>query len=223
MINLAEKIAKVKAGIEQAGERSGQRDVRLIAVTKTVPMEVVGQAVKLGLSSFGENRVQEARPKIAAFPQAQWHFIGQLQTNKVKDVVGQFYLIHSVDRWRLAQALQKQAELQDVIVRALVQVNVGGEGQKGGVAPAELKDFLAEVSACKNLQIEGLMTIPPLVENPEEMRPYFREMYRLFMASGKGGHAMKYLSMGMSNDYIVAVEEGANLVRVGSAIFGERN
>ena len=223
MTNLAKQITQVKNRLTQAADRSGQRDVRLIAVTKTVPVDVVGQALELGLTTFGENRVQEALPKVAAFPQAQWHFIGKLQTNKVKDVVGQFQLIHSVDRWRLAKAIDKQAAEQNITVHALVQVNVGGEGQKGGVDPAELKDFLIATAGCKNLKIAGLMTIPPFTEDPEEARPYFREMYRLFTICGKDGFAMKYLSMGMSNDFTVAVEEGANLVRVGSAIFGQRN
>ncbi|EEG76483.1 YggS family pyridoxal phosphate-dependent enzyme, partial [Dethiobacter alkaliphilus] len=188
-----------------------------------VSQEVVGQALELGLNTFGENRVQEALPKVAAFPGAQWHFIGRLQTNKAKEVVGHFALVHSVDRWRLVQALQKQAQEQETVVRALIQVNVGGEGQKGGISPTELQDFLAETVQCKNLQIEGLMTIPPFTENPEDARPYFREMNRLFVECSNKGFPMKYLSMGMSNDYTVAVEEGANLVRVGSAIFGERN
>jgi len=194
-----------------------------LAVTKTVPPEVIAQAVSCGLTLFGENRVQEALPKIERFPQAEWHLIGRLQTNKVRAVVSRFALIHSLDRWKLAAELQERAKQQGQTVRVLVQVNIGREPQKGGVLPEEVPDFLREVAQLSHLRVEGLMAIPPAACDPEEARPYFRAMYQLFRSIDIPGIEMKTLSMGMSADYVVAVEEGANLVRVGSLLFGERS
>ncbi len=188
-----------------------------------MPPEVIARAVSSGLTLFGENRVQEALPKIERFPQAEWHLIGRLQTNKVKSVIGRFALIHSLDRWKLATALETRAEKLGQIVRVLVQVNIGREPQKGGVLPEDVPAFLREVARLSHLQVEGLMAIPPAVSHPEEARPYFRAMYQLFRSIDIPGIEMKTLSMGMSADYVMAVEEGANLVRVGSLLFGERS
>lgn len=222
MNNLALNLKLLKEKIALAAARSRGQKVELVAVTKTVPPTVIAEAIQLGITNFGENRVQEALPKVAAFPEVHWHFIGRLQTNKVRHVVGKFTLIHSLDRWKLAEALQKEALKQGHIVRALVQVNIGREEQKAGVDPSEVKDFLQDVSTLSQLHIEGLMTVPPICTNPEEVRPYFRQMYELFTSTKIKGVQMKYLSMGMSADYEVAVEEGANLVRVGSLLFGQR-
>ncbi|NLM53093.1 MAG: YggS family pyridoxal phosphate-dependent enzyme [Firmicutes bacterium] len=222
MNNLALNLKLLKEKIALAAARSRGQKVELVAVTKTVPPPVIAEAIQLGITNFGENRVQEALPKVAAFPEVHWHFIGRLQTNKVRHVVGKFTLIHSLDRWKLAEALQKEALKQGHIVRALVQVNIGREEQKAGVDPSEVKDFLQDVSTLSQLHIEGLMTVPPICTNPEEVRPYFRQMYELFTSTKIKGVQMKYLSMGMSADYEVAVEEGANLVRVGSLLFGQR-
>lgn len=221
MTTLKERLEIIRLRVERAARRTG-RDVQLLAVTKTVSADNIREAFTQGLTQFGESRVQEALPKMEELPQAQWHFIGQLQTNKVKDVVGRFALIHSVDRWRLAEALQNAAQHLDLRVRILIQVNVGGEAQKGGILPGELTDFLTDVSRLRNLQVEGLMAIPPYTENPEDARPYFQKMNTLFTECKAPGTGMKILSMGMSNDFEVAIEEGANLVRVGSALFGER-
>lgn len=222
MNSLEERLREIHARMQRAAKRSGRTDVRLVAVSKTVPAETIGEALQLGLSVFGENRVQEALPKIAAFPAAEWHFIGRLQTNKAKEVAGQFSIIQSLDRWRLAEALQNAAESLGRPLRVLLQVNIGEEGQKGGIRPAELSDFLTDITKLSHLQVNGLMTIPPYSDDPEEVRPYFREMQRLFAGCRVPGVSMNYLSMGMSNDFEVAIEEGANLVRVGSALFGER-
>lgn len=217
MRDLRQNLALIRYRLREAG-----REVRLVAVTKNVPASLVGEALALGVQSFGENRLQEAMPKMAMFPQADWHFIGRLQTNKVRDAVGRFSLIHSLDRWDLAMALQQQAQKKGVTVKALVQVNVAGEQQKGGLPPEELTDFLTAVAGLSCLQVAGLMTVPPYEDDPERVRPFFREMSRLFRTCRVPGVRMQILSMGMSNDYLVAVEEGATLVRLGSAIFGSR-
>jgi pyridoxal phosphate enzyme (YggS family) len=223
MSGLAHNLATVRARLHEAARRFGYNEIKLVAVTKTVPPECIAEALALGLRSFGENRVQEALPKIMRFPDADWHFIGRLQTNKAKDVVGCFSLVQSLDRWKLACALQQQAETKGVLVNVLVQVNVAGEKQKGGVAPGELYDFLAAAAGLPNIRVQGLMAIPPYTPDAEEVRPYFKQMYRLFRECPVPGVQMQILSMGMSGDYAVAVEEGANMVRVGSALFGERN
>ncbi len=222
MNKLRANIEAVRASLLWAAGKSGQDNVRLIAVTKTVPAAVIGEAMQFGLTSFGENRLQEALPKVEMYPDADWHFIGRLQTNKVKDVIGRFNLIHSLDRWKLAEALNGHAENLGKKVSVLVQVNIAGEAQKGGMAPAELQDFLCDTSTLSSLCVEGLMTVPPYEEDAEKVRPYFREMNRLFRSFSIPGIKMNILSMGMSHDFTVAVEEGANLVRIGSAIFGER-
>ena len=223
MSAMAKQIAHVRERLQLAAERVKRDDeIELLAVTKTVPIQTIAEAFSLGLRSFGESRVQEALPKIECFRQADWHFLGQLQTNKVKDVVGRFTLIHSLDRWNLAVALQEQAQKMGQTVRVLVQVNIGKEVQKGGVYPEDLQDFLIKAASLSRLRIEGLMAVPPASENAQDARPFFREMGRLFRETRVAGVEMNVLSMGMSNDYEVAVEEGATLVRVGSVLFGER-
>ncbi len=223
MTDLARKLAEIKNNIAAAAARCGRKQpVELLAVTKTVPVETIAQAAKLGQTAFGESRVQEALPKIERLPWVEWHLIGRLQTNKVRKAVGKFSLIHSLDRWKLAEALQEEAERQDRTVRVLLQVNIGREPQKGGLDPGEAEEFLREASSLSRLKIEGLMAIPPLGEDPEESRPYFREMFALYSKLRESGAKLSILSLGMSNDYIVAVEEGANLVRIGSLLFGER-
>lgn len=222
MSSLQQNLIRIRAHLQEAARRLGREEIRLVAVTKNVPASLVGEAIALGVQSFGENRLQEALPKLAVFPQADWHFIGRLQTNKVRDVIGRFSLIQSLDRWELAAALQYQAEKKGVTVKALVQVNVAGEKQKGGLPPEELTDFLTAVADLSCLQVVGLMTVPPYEDDPEKIRPVFREMSRLFRTCRVPGLRMQVLSMGMSNDYLTAAEEGATLVRIGSAIFGAR-
>ncbi|MBT9139925.1 MAG: hypothetical protein DDT30_00497 [Dehalococcoidia bacterium] len=220
MSSLAARLDDIRTRMARAAQRSGRDEVGMVAVTKTVPTAIIAEAITLGLKTFGENRVQEAWPKIEVFPAVEWHFIGRLQTNKVKDVVGRFKLIHSLDRWRLAEALQQEAQAQELQISVLIQVNLGGEGQKGGISPVELDDFLAATTDLPRLRVEGLMAIPPYTADSEEARPYFREMFRLFNNCRTSGREMKLLSMGMSNDFETAIEEGANLIRVGSLLFG---
>ena len=221
---LAENLKAVRKEIGAALERAGRgpEKVCLVAVTKTVDAERIGEAAALGIKDFGENRLQEALPKLKLFPRLRWHFIGHLQTNKAGEALTGFELIHSLDRFRLARRLQHQAERFDTEARCLVQVNISGEKSKHGLAAGELPDFLEAVSDLSRVRVEGLMTMAPWSDDPEEARPVFRRLKELQKACSRPGLALKQLSMGMSGDYIVAVEEGATMVRVGSSLFGPR-
>ena len=171
-----------------------------------------------GVTALGENRVQEAREKIEVLGRpVPWHLIGSLQTNKARDAARLFDWIHSLDRADLARALDRRASALGRTLDVLVEVNLGGEGQKGGVRPDDLEGFLAELSACSALRVGGLMAIPPAAEDPERTRPYFRRLRALRDKAG-----LRHVSMGMSADYEVAIEEGATMVRVGTAVFGAR-
>jgi pyridoxal phosphate enzyme (YggS family) len=223
-LDLQESIAIVRNRIAAAAAKSGQSvsDITLVAVSKTVDSETVRQAYELGISDFGENRVQELTHKIDQFPQANWHFIGRLQTNKVKDVVGKVALIHSLDRWNLAERLNRRGLQQGVTVPCLVQVNVAGEEQKAGINPDEVESFLESLGQLEALRVYGLMTMAPILDQGEKARPVFKELYQIKEKVSKNRYnnvSLRYLSMGMSQDYEVAIEEGANIVRVGSAIF----
>lgn len=214
--------------IAEAAVRAGRNpgEIKLVAVTKTVPVEKIREALSCGVNRFGENRVQEFLEKCQQLPPGvEWHLIGHLQTNKVKKIIGKVDLIHSLDRWVLADVLNQAAIEADQVVRVLVQVNVAGEKSKYGLAPSETIDFIASTAGLAGLSVEGLMTIAPWSANPEEVRPVFRQLKEL---AGKvkdrvKGSKMDYLSMGMSGDWEVAVEEGANILRIGTAIFGERD
>lgn len=207
--------------------RSGQ-EVVLVGVTKTVPVEVIEMAVGEGLRHVGENRVQEARAKFASLSRLgiTFHMVGTLQTNKVKEALSMFDLIHSLDRPSLALEIGKRAGGGPRRPSLLVQVNVAGEATKHGLPPGEVVGFLRWMNGSGlDLKVEGLMTIAPPASDPEEVRPVFRELARLAREVEKlklKGVEMRYLSMGMSSDYVVAVEEGANMVRLGTAIFGPR-
>jgi PLP dependent protein len=218
---LAEKYRKVMETINEAARRSNRDpgDIKLIAVTKTVDIEAVRQAINLGINDFGENRVQEAAAKVTGLPEVRWHFIGHLQTNKVKNVVPAYSLIHSLDRLSLAEALQGCAEKLDREVEVLIKVNVSGESSKYGMQPGELPGFLSKISAFNRLKVRGLMTMAPFVDDPEETRPFFQKLRLLRDEYTGTGFELKELSMGMTNDYTVAVEEGATMVRIGSALF----
>lgn len=221
---LAENLKRIRAEIAAAAGRAGRDPgtVRLVAVTKTVGCEQVRRAAALGLQDFGENRLQEAREKVETFPQLCWHFIGHLQTNKVKQVLAGFSLIHSLDRLSLAGALQRWGDNLEKEVTALVQVNVSGEESKFGLAPAELPDFLAALRDYPRIRVAGLMTMAPWVDHPEEARPFFRRLRELRRANAGPDLPLPHLSMGMTNDYTVAVEEGATMLRIGTALFGPR-
>ena len=227
---LLERIKDVYRRISSAVIRSGRNpfDVRLIAVTKTVPIEGIKAAADLGLRVFGENRVQEAQEKIAACRSQcpdcaiEWHMIGHLQKNKAKAAVRLFELIHSLDSLDLAGSLNKHAEEAGKVQRVLIEVKLSPEDSKYGVARENLMSLLESVSGMKNLKLEGLMTVPPFSDNPEAARPYFRNLRYLRDEAEKKGFRLPELSMGMTNDYEVAILEGATMVRIGTGIFGER-
>lgn len=200
------------------------KDITLVAATKTVPVPIIRRAHALGVAHFGENRLQEALKKIDALSSdIHWHFIGHLQTNKVKNVLPLFKLIHSLDSIKLAGRIQREGEKIDRKVNVLLQVNIGSEESKYGFHPSEVEEALTELAAYTHLKILGLMAIAPFLDDTEETRPFFRCLYGLFQQIQIPGVEMKYLSMGMSNDFEVAIEEGANMVRLGSILFGERS
>lgn len=223
--DIAENIARIRARIEAAAARAG-RDasiVTLLAATKNRAAEEVQSAVEAGVRVAGENRVQELMGKAALVTgPLEWHFIGHLQRNKVKQVVGKVSLIHSLDSLRLAREIEERAALSGVTQRVLVQVNVAGEASKSGVDPAELAEIVEEVSAMEHLTVEGLSTVAPLSGDPERVRWVFRRLAELASELEAGGPGRRVLSMGMTDDFEVAVEEGSTCVRVGTGIFGPR-
>lgn len=228
MSDIARRLAEIQGRIAAAAHRVGRdpAEVRLVAVSKTVGLEALREAVAAGQRLFGENYLQEAQRKMAALgPEVEWHFVGHLQSNKVKGAVGRFALIHSLDRLSLAEALEKAAARLGVVRDVLVQVNLAGEASKSGVAPEAAADLLRELKRCPHLRVRGLMTLPPFFPDPEAVRPYFRALRELrdrLAAQGLSDTGLPELSMGMSSDFEVAVEEGATLIRVGTALFGPR-
>jgi pyridoxal phosphate enzyme (YggS family) len=200
--------------------------VELVAVSKTVDLPRIREGIAAGIKTLGENRVQEAEEKIADLGRSvSWHLVGHLQTNKAKIAVSLFDLIHSLDSLRLAEALERQAEMQERTVRLLVEVNVAREESKSGVTPENLIPLLRSVSSMSHLQVVGFMAIPPFFEEADEARPHFRRLRELaaeVSALGIPSIEIKHLSMGMSHDFEIAIEEGATLVRIGTAIFGSR-
>lgn len=226
MADLATNIAHVRARIAAAADRRGRRaeDVLLVAVTKTVEAARVREAVALGLRTFGENRVQEAREKIPAVPGASWHLIGSLQRNKAKEAVRLFEVIESVDSEELAEEISRRAAQQGRVLDVLIQVNVAREPQKHGAAPEDTAALVRRAAGLPGLRLRGFMTIAPIAANPEEVRPVFRALRDLRdRVAGETGVALPELSMGMSDDFEVAIEEGATMVRVGRAVFADRS
>ncbi len=218
--DIAANVERVRERIARAAERAGRRpaDVLLIGVSKTVEVERIRAAVAAGVTALGENRVQEAKAKVDALGRpAAWHLIGHLQTNKVKDALDLFDVIHSVDRLELARELDRRAAARGKVVDVLLQVNVAAEASKGGVGPDAVGESLDAIGKLAHLRVRGLMTIPPEAERPDDARPWFRRLRELAER-----HGLPELSMGMSGDFEVAVEEGATMVRVGTAIFGPR-
>lgn len=223
--DLTSRLAAVQARMRAAADRSGRRieDVRLVAVTKGVDPERIREALALGIVDLGENRIQEALPKIAALgPAPRWHLVGHLQRNKVGRAIEVFALIHSVDSVRLAEEIARRAGVLGRDIPVLLQVNVAGEPGKHGFAPEEVRDAARRIAGSPGVRVRGLMTIAPLADDPETVRPMFRRLRRLSEEVRAEVSDADELSMGMSQDYEVAIEEGATLIRVGRAIFGGR-
>ena len=226
---MKKRLEKVQERIRQAAE-SCSRDadsVRLVAVSKTIPAGTVKAAIEAGVAILGENYMQEAREKFNTLVQypVSWHFIGHLQSNKAKYAVRLFDLIHSVDSFKLARELDKQAKKVDKIQQILVQVNISAEDTKSGISADEAPGLISEISRLENLSIRGLMTMPPYFYQPEKVKPFFadlRELRDQIKAQALPNVSLEELSMGMTGDFEVAIEEGATLVRIGTAIFGER-
>ena len=227
---IAENLKEIQERIRKTAKNCGRdpESVRLVAVSKTKPGEMLKQAVKAGAAILGENYIQEAREKIAELKnlQVEWHFIGHLQSNKAKYAVPLFSLIHSVDSFKLAREIDKQAAKTGKIQDILVQVNVSGEETKSGTTGQEAVDLVKEISVLKNIRVKGLMTMPPFFDDPDRARPFFRQLKILaktIQDQKLANVSMDELSMGMTGDFEAAIEEGATLVRVGTAIFGARN
>lgn len=225
---IKENLVQVSENIKKICEKVGRNpeEVRLIAVSKTKPIEMLLEAYEYGCREFGENKVQELVDKYEQMPKdVKWHMIGHLQRNKVKYIVDKVVLIHSVDSLKLAEEISREALKKQVEVSILIEINIAGEESKFGIKPDEAVDMVKAIALLPNIQIEGLMTIAPYVENPEENRQYFAQLKELSVdisLKNIDNVNMNVLSMGMSGDYMVAVEEGATCVRVGTGIFGER-
>lgn len=228
---LSERLENVRSRIGSCAERCKRSpdDITLVAVSKTHPAEAIREAISLGLTDFGENRVQEAETKIPVIGReiAKWHLIGHLQSNKARRAVELFDVIHSLDSAPLAQRLDRMCEeVNRATLPVLIQVDLGHEATKTGVAEGELPEVVSTVQGCHRLQLIGLMTLPPFFESSEGVRPYFRRLRELrdeLRTSGAFGDRRGELSMGMTHDFEIAIEEGATIVRVGTAIFGERD
>lgn len=224
-----ENLAEVEERVVQACKRAGRNrdDVTLIAVSKTKPVEDVREAMADGIIDFGENKVQEIMDKYEAIPEKlNWHMIGHLQRNKVKYIVDKVCLIHSVDSLRLAKQIDEEAKKKERVCPILIEVNVAGEDTKFGVSVEETEDLIREIAKLPNVQVKGLMTIAPFVDNPEDNRVHFKTLKNLLVDIKRkniDNVDMSILSMGMTGDYEVAIEEGATMVRVGTGIFGKRN
>ena len=226
---LKENLEAVEERIRAACIRAGRSrdEVTLIAVSKTKPVEMLQEAYGLGVRVFGENKVQEIRDKYPLMPEdTRWHMIGHLQTNKVKYIVDKVKLIHSVDSLKLAQAIEKEAEKHDRTVDILLEVNVAEETSKFGLKTVEVLPVFEQIAQLDHIKIRGLMTIAPFVDDPEKNRPVFADLHKLYVdikEKNIDNGTVSILSMGMTNDYEVAIEEGATMVRIGTGIFGARS
>jgi pyridoxal phosphate enzyme (YggS family) len=228
-IALQNRLANVKERIRQAAESSNRAatSIRLVAVSKTISAEVVGAAIEAGVTDLGENYIQEARDKINTLitSPVNWHFIGHLQSNKAKYAVRMFDLIHSVDSFKLANELDKYAKKNNKVQSVLIQVNVAREDTKSGVYKEDTIQVLKDISRLENISVKGLMTMPPYFNAPEKVRPFFaalRELRDQITKEAIPNISMEELSMGMTGDFEAAIQEGATMVRIGTAIFGDR-
>lgn len=228
-LTIKENLDNVLSRIKTAAEKSGRKaeDIKLIAVTKTVDVERIKSVYEYGILDMGENRVQELLDKYDKLDSScRWHLIGHLQTNKVKYIIDKVDLIHSVDSIELAKEINSRAAKLGKKMNILMQVNVSGEESKFGMSPQEVDEFIKIVSEFSNISLRGMMTIAPYAENPEDIRYVFKKLYDIFIDTKQkklDNVTMEYLSMGMSNDFEVAIEEGANIVRIGTGIFGKRD
>ena len=229
-MSIAENVAVIKSNIVKAALEAGRDpgDILLCAATKTNGADAVRQAIAAGVDCCGENRVQELTAKLAenAYDGAPVHFIGRLQTNKVRQVVGKVSLIHSADRMKLLYAIQEEAVRQGIIQDVLLQINIGAEESKGGFAPEEIHELLPEIAKLSNIRVKGLMAIPPICENSSENDKFFQKMYNLSVDIGTKKYdnvSVDIMSMGMSGDYVSAIRWGSTMIRIGTAIFGARN
>lgn len=238
-MGISENLTVIQQRINDSAVRAGRdpKDIKLIAVTKTVELQEIIEAVKAGVSILGENRVQEAKEKVKNYELrvtpappigkggsggVEWHLIGHLQTNKAKAAVQMFDLIQTIDSVELAAEVNNQAGKMNKAQRVLVQIKLSEEATKRGVSEKDMTELLEEVSKMQHLKLEGLMTIPPYFDDPESVRPYFRRLREIRDEASAKGFSLPELSMGMSNDFEVAIGEGATMVRIGTAIFGER-
>lgn len=226
---ILENLQEVEERIQKACEKSGRNreEVLLIAVSKTKPVEMIEEAMSAGIIDFGENKPQELKEKYDVLPKnLKFHMIGHLQRNKIKYIIDRAVMIHSIDSLRLAEAVNEEAEKHGVVMPVLVEVNVAKEESKFGLMPEETEEFIRQIAKLPNIRVEGLMTIAPFVEDAEENREFFVKLRKLYVdikSKNIDNVSMHHLSMGMTGDYEVAIQEGATMVRVGTGIFGERN
>lgn len=223
-MSIAENIEKVRNDIKEACARSGRNydDITILGVTKTVGADDIMCAVNEGICDLGENRVQEFMDKYGKIPNVKWHIIGHLQTNKVKYIIGKTKLIHSVDSLKLAEEIEKLSKKADVTTDILIEVNISGEETKSGISKEEILPLLEKLDEFSFVKVKGFMTMAPKFASEDEIRQIFRNLYKIFVDISRKKYnniSMEYLSMGMSSDYVIAVEEGANIVRIGSKIF----
>ena len=232
MSDLANNIQSIKKRIQDAAIRTGRtpKEVKLVAVTKTVEPDIIKEAIVHDILCVGENKVQEIERKYPSFDYDQykhiaWHMIGNLQTNKVKYIIDKVSMIHSVDRYKLAAEINKQAQKINKVVDVLVQVNISGEQSKFGISPEKCEELVREISLLEHVKVRGLMTMAPFTKESEKARPVFQKLKHLsidIIEKNIDNISMEYLSMGMTGDFEVAIEEGANIVRIGTGIFGKR-
>lgn len=224
---LKKNIEEIQERIEKACLRSGRKssEVKLLGATKGVDINTIKLANELGIKIFGENRVQEFLPKYNELPYLEWHFIGRLQMNKIKYIYDKVCLIHSIEKIDQIQELEKRCSKMEKKIDVLIEINIGGEESKGGVLPDSVEGLIEEICKCKYVNLRGFMTIPPIEDDEKKLRQYFRKMKEIFENYKKLNYnnvKIDVLSMGMSNDFEVAIEEGATLVRIGTKLFGER-
>lgn len=226
---IKDNLEQIHMNIKKAAQKAkrDEKDITLIAVSKTYPISDIKEAIRLGCKNFGENRVQELTGKISKVEESvNWHLIGHLQSNKVKYIIGKTALIHSVDNMKLAQEIQRQSQKVNTLTDILLEVNVAKEVSKHGVLAEEVMEYVKQISQLSHVRLKGLMTVAPYVQDPEDNRQIFRQLYDLSVDIQKqkfNNISTSLLSMGMSNDYEVAIAEGATMIRIGTSIFGDRD